>query len=392
MINLFEHFDTVSADLLRSQYIAKLKIPTVAMYDDGFLPKEVDSPIQYFCKFSNNHQPLYFDKLPLPKYWRIMSTASKGEVFDLAQKRADIIYSSGNNTRLIKEVHWLAPAGTISWVDHYNRHGERFARTYYEQGEPVQRKYYNNEGQVVIDWNLQTNDLFLTTSHLQRHFASLADFTVYYLRLRHYSLDHVLYNTLNQALAVSLRLPNNGEDVLFWHEKIDDKLPGNMQFLIDNSTRTKHVIFQNYRDWQRQKQFIPTETGDIDFQYLGMIFPHPRSNNLQPNALILTNSDQIEQLAQLVKLLPNVHFNVASITEMSGKLLAYQDYPNVSLYPVVSDQRLKQLMANNDVYLDVNYGSEILDAVRGAFEQNMLVLLVLLAVVRPVTLLAVRVV
>lgn len=373
MINLFEHFDTASADFLRSQYIAKMKIPAVAMYDDGFLPKEVDSPIQYFCKFSNNQSALYFDKLPLPKYWRIMSTAAKGEVFDLTHKRADVIYSSNNNTRLIKEVHWLDENGQISWIDHYNRHGERFAKTYYEAGHPVQRKYYNCESQVVIDWNLQANDLFLNSEGKQRHFANLADFMVYYLQLRHYSLDHVLYNTLNQSLEVSLRLPNSGSDILFWHEKTGSQLPGNMQFLINHEGRTKTIVFQDYLDWQRRAEFMPADQRGMNFEYLGMIYPHPRSNHLQPNALVLTNSDQIEGLSDLVKLLPNVHFNVAAVTEMSGKLMAFQDFPNVDLYPTVSDPQLKKLMAKNDVYLDINYGDEILDAVRGAFEQNMLV-------------------
>ncbi len=55
---------------------------------------------------------------------------------------------------------------------------------------------------------------------------------------------------------------------------------------------------------------------------------------------------------------------------MSGKLLAYQQYENVELYPNVSSARVKQLIADCDIYLDINRQNEILDAVRGAFEQN----------------------
>lgn len=374
MINLFEYFDTASADFLRSQYIAKLKIPSVAIYDDGFLPKEVDSPIQYFCKFSNNHLPLYFDKLSIPKHWRIMSTAAKGEIFDLAVKRADIIYSKGDNTRFVKEVRWLGNDNQVSWVDHYNQHGARFAKTFYEAGQPVQRRYYDRQGKIVIDWNLRVNDIFLNVKGTQRHFANLADFVIYYLQLRHLSLDHILYNTLNRSLEVSLHLPKDGIDILFWHEKTGDQLPGNMQYLVDNQTRTKKIVFQNYLDWERLAKSLPNDKNSgVDFQYLGMIYPHPRSNQLRPNSLVLTNSDQIAQLEQLIKFLPNVTFNIAAVTEMSSKLLAYNDYPNVNLFPTVSDQQLKILMAQNDIYLDINYGNEILDAVRGAFEQNMLI-------------------
>lgn len=373
MINLFEHYDVASADLLRSEIIAKIKVPSVAIFDDGFLPKEVDSPIQHYCQFNRHHQPLYFDKLPLPKYWKINSVAGSGTVYDLNQKRAEITYSSADNSRIIKEVRWLNLAGQVNWVDHYNRYGERFAKTYYENGRAVFEKYFKNSDHQVMAWNCLKGDFWLKVDGYERHFASRADFVAYYLQQRQYPLNHVIYNTLNVSLAVTMNLPKSGSDILFWHEKTADQLPGNMQYLVDNETRTKHVIFQNYTDWQQRDRFLPKEPGHVDFQYLGMIYPHPRSNKLQQRGLILTNSDQVEQLDKLVKLLPNFEFNVTAVTEMSGKLLQFGDLPNCNVYPTVSQQRLKQLMADCDVYFDINHGDEILDAVRGAFEQNMLI-------------------
>ena len=95
---------------------------------------------------------------------------------------------------------------------------------------------------------------------------------------------------------------------------------------------------------------------------------------MRPEALIFTNSDEIVELTTLVKQLPQVKFHIAAVTEMSEKLLSYQQYSNVELYPNVSRQRVKQLIADCDIYLDINRQNEILDAVRGAFEQNMLIL------------------
>lgn len=373
MINLFEHFDRASEDFLRSQYMAGFRIPAVAIYDDGFLPVEVDSPFHYYCNFSKKVHPVYFDKLPIPHFWRMMSSNTKGEIFDMEYKRADVIYSAGDNSRLVKEVQWLDKNGKLSWVDHYNRQGDRFAKTYYTNGKAMTRKYFNRQGNTVIIWNLVAGDLFLNSDNLKRHFMNIADFMVFYLKERQYNLDHVFYNTLNQSLMVVNRLPNDGEDVLFWHEHTGDQIPGNMKYLMNNKTRTQRIIFQDYRDWQRRDQFLPQDTGYIkDIQYLGIIYPHPRGNNMHPKALIVTNSDQIDHLEELVKLLPNIQFNIAAITEMSNKLMAFQDYANVQLYPTASGNRLKQLMADCDVYFDINRGNEILDAVRGAFENNML--------------------
>ena len=46
MLNLFDDWQRGSIDLVRSQKIAGIKVPTVVMNDDGFLPAEVDSPIK----------------------------------------------------------------------------------------------------------------------------------------------------------------------------------------------------------------------------------------------------------------------------------------------------------------------------------------------------------
>ncbi|WP_251547617.1 accessory Sec system glycosylation chaperone GtfB [Limosilactobacillus caecicola] len=374
MLNLFENLDRPSLDLLRSEMIAKFKIPTVVMYDDGYLPDEVDSPIKYYCKLGGNRKPMYFDQLQFPKFWRVESTGNEGKVYDIDKLRATMVYSATDNSRLVKEVHWLNDAGQIAWVDHYDRHGQRFAKTIYESGRAALRQFFDNRGRIVIVWNMIADDVFLHAGYESRHFGSYVDFVSYFLQDQHYQLDHLFINTLNRSLAVSLRLPKSGTDTIFWHEKLGNELPGNMKFVMENDSRVKHIVFERYLDWQRRSEFLPEDTGNVDVQYLGFIYPHPRGNEMRPNALTFTNSDQVEHLEELVKLLPNVHFNIAAITEMSSKLMAFQDYENVDLYPVVTKQQTQQLVDNCDVYLDINHGNEIFDAVRGAFERNMLIL------------------
>lgn len=377
MINLFENFDHASLDLLRSERIAKFNIPSVAINDNGFLPAEIDTPVKYFCQLNSSRKPLYFDQVPLPnKYWRIQGNAQGAQVMDLTTKRADIKYRLNDNSRLVQEVVWYDRFGKAAFTDHYDQHGFLFAKTLFQNGVPAVKKYFNHQNEEVIVHLLQSGNIFLNVGRKQRHFADLRSFLKYFLELRHYDLDHVIYNSLNQSLQVSLSLPKIGEDILFWHEKVEkDNLPGNMKFLMDNETRTRHVVFQRYNDWQRLKgQLTSASASHVDFQYLGMIYPHPRANQLRATALIFTNSDQVVHLKELVQLLPNVHFSVAALTDMSDKLLAFNSSSNVSLYPRVTGKQVKQLVKDNDIYLDINKGNEIVDAVRGAFEQNMLIL------------------
>lgn len=233
MINLIERLDGPSKDFLRSQSIAGLKIPTVVIHDDGFLPAELDSPIKYYCQFSKKGLPLYFDKLPLPRFWRITANGSKATVLDLDRKRAEIFYQKKDNTRLIKEVHWLNRQGQLSWIDHYNSDGHKFAQTFYDQGVAVLRKYFNAQGKAVLIHNLTVGDFYLKANDQYRHFQNLVAFVIYYLKQRHYNLDHIFYNTLNESLSVTLNLQEPGVDTLFWHEAGNQQLPGNMQFLMD---------------------------------------------------------------------------------------------------------------------------------------------------------------
>ena len=71
--------------------------------------------------------------------------------------------------------------------------------------------------------------------------------------------------------------------------------------------------------------------------------------------------------------MPNLQINIVSITAMSNKLLEFKRYSNIALYPNVTYQKIAELFNICDVYLDINHQNEILNGVRSAFEQNMLI-------------------
>ena len=109
MLNLFDDWQRGSIDLVRSQKIAGIKVPTVVINDDGFLPAEVDSPIKQYRKQTG--EPLYFDQVQVPRFWQIKGDASGAQVYDLNTKRAEIRFFKNDNTRFVKQVEWLNAAG-----------------------------------------------------------------------------------------------------------------------------------------------------------------------------------------------------------------------------------------------------------------------------------------
>ena len=72
--------------------------------------------------------------------------------------------------------------------------------------------------------------------------------------------------------------------------------------------------------------------------------------------------------------MPDVTFRIAAVTEMSSKLLDMLRYPNVVLYQNASPQKIQELYQLSDIYLDINHSNELLQAVRQAFEHNLLIL------------------
>jgi accessory Sec system glycosyltransferase GtfB len=90
--------------------------------------------------------------------------------------------------------------------------------------------------------------------------------------------------------------------------------------------------------------------------------------------MILTASDQIEKLEELVQELPEVIFHVAAHTRVSDKLYQLSEYDNVKVYPLISATELKDLWRRCDFYLDINHYREIDDAVNVASQRNLLIL------------------
>lgn len=196
----------------------------------------------------------------------------------------------------------------------------------------------------------------------------------YHLEHADLTVDRIMYNTLADGFQVTESMASTTHDnILFWQEPITDSVPGNMAYLLSQDDANTKVVVQHREAYERLMTLLPADQ-QAKVTYLGFIYPFRRQNQQRPTAVTFTNSDQMEQLEALVRTLPQVTFNVGVLTEMSTKLLNFDQYDNVNLYPQILQTDVDRLVQEADLYLDINHGNEILDASRTAFENNMLIL------------------
>lgn len=376
MINLFDTYNQASWDLHYSLLVSGYNNPTVVINDDGFLPEDVTSPYLFFTGFDPKikDQALYFNQVPVPKFWEIRGNNTGAEIYDYHTKKGQIHYTEPAHKRLVKSVDWFDEKGVTRATDRYNKQGYRFSQVVYNRdGQAVLTSYFDQDGKEVLVEHHGTGDITLNYQGKVYIFKTRVDFIIFYLRATTFNLDRIFYNSLATPFMVAHHLGGQGRDVLFWQEKLGDAIPGNMDFLLRGKSRQTQVAMQDGDTYQKAQSLLADEQKALVGQ-LGLMYPTSRTNRGQKEALILTNTDQVEELEKLVKELPELTFHIGALTEMSSRLTDMGQYANVKLYPNIATTTVKKLYQDCDIYLDINKGNEILSALRKAFENQQLIM------------------
>jgi accessory Sec system glycosyltransferase GtfB len=392
---LFDNYGQESQNLYTSFRLAGSNVPAVVIEDDGFLPDEVLSVYGFFlgdfreavdsgqCVLTENPhrfaqnivpgKPRYFNQITVPDYWEITASNVSGRIMDHERERGRIFYTEPAHKRLVKVVDWLDEKGIVRSSDHYNRFGALYARTIFNaKGQKVNKSYFSADGKEIIVENFVTGDIILNEAGKVRFFPTKTDFVLHFLKRCGLGHRRIFFNSLSTPFFVSERLSANDHgDILFWNEPPRADIPGNMQIILNGaSRRTGHIFVQKRKSYEK---LIELGASPQVVTPKGYIWPFERENGGGRQALVCTNSDNILKLQKLVEALPQVHFHIAAITEMSSKLMAMERFANVSLYPGIKNEMYEELLAACDIYLDINYEREILSSLRRAFLNNQLI-------------------
>ena len=373
---LLDYYGPESRMLHQSFLAAGYNGPVVVIEDDGFLPDDVISVFRSFCGDGSalEGKPKYFNQIDVPDYWEISGTGLGGKITDYTHERGRISYREPLNERIVRAVDWLDSSGVVRSTDHYDSHGLLFARTELsKEGKRFCRTWFSPEGKEIIVENFATGDIMLLQGGHSSFFRSKTELVIKLFDELGIAPERIWYNSLSTPHFVSQSLKaERKQDVLFWQEGPRNDIPGNMQSILNGtSPRTAKILVQKRNSYNK---LIDLGADPNVVEPLGFIYPFEKESAGANEVLICTNSDQIEKLTELVEALPELHFHVAAVTEMSTKLLDMRKYSNVSLYPAARVDKIDSLFKRCGIYLDINHQGEIISAVKKAFLHNMLIL------------------
>ena len=381
IILLLDYFNRGSMDLYDSFVNSGIEVKALVLNDDGFLPEGVINIFEYFlgdyrkCD-SCQGKPLYFNQLTVPDYWEISANNTSGSIHDKQTERGRIFFAKPNHKRYVKLVDYLDEVGNVRCTEHYNKYGALYAKTVFnKKSEKVNKTYFDTEGREIIVENFVTSDIILNYAGETRIFKNRTAFVCYFLKMMGWDTGRLYFNSLSVPFFVSNILRKPGEekrDVLFWQEKPREDIPGNMQVILEGKANgCERIIVQNRSSYNKLIQLGASEKY---VSQMGYIYSFKKENLGRPEALICTNTENVEKLKEIVEGVPQMTFHVTAITEMSSKLLAHEKYENVIMYPNIRPATLERLFNQCDFYLDINHEGEIVKATRQAFVYNLLIL------------------
>ena len=377
MIILADQINAYSSRLIESLKSCGIDCPTIAVLYDGFLPEGVESPYSYYMGDNESEgKPLFFGRIECPSHQEIRAEGGNATVYERNTVRSRVFYSEPKEKRYIRIVDQLDEAGKVRWSDHYNRFGRCFARTVLDRDQKRLFKFFfDQEGKEKIEENFVTGHIVLKKDGRDVIFKNKTDFVTYYLKDRGFDLDRIFFNSLSTPFFVSEKLQKEGlegRDILFWQEGIGDDIPRNMQAIFnDKDCRTKKIAVM-YRNVFEHMEKLPLDKDR--YGLLGYHYEFEKENTGKKEVAIFTNSDDVENLEDIVKALPDFMFHVAAVTEMSSKLMSMDRYDNVRLYPNIRTKKVEELFDTCDFLLDINREKEILGADERAFLHNHLIL------------------
>lgn len=299
--------------------------------------------------------PLFFNDLEVPELWECWTLGITTYLFDGEERRANVVFREDILSRTVERVEWFGQGEEIVSIDVYNRYGWRSKRSLLtEAGQPYLDIYLNRQQEEVL-----------------LHFVSQGTF----LHQTPKGRDQLYANKEELHRAVLRQVLPENEAILLMDKTLLDVVKEIPKERLAYCAREAHALDEIK---EHVGQILLVEDGILSEKKDGITalsgLVDVDQEKFQPEALIMTASQEVEGLADLVHDFPQVTFHIAALTAMGPKLTDLAARPNVRLYPGISLEKYENLLSSCSIYLDCNRGEEVWSSSLHALENGQILL------------------
>lgn len=335
----------------------------------GFKECKTIEAIDLFCGISERNDVLkekdrYYAFIDIPQYWSVRADGLNGAIYDNKTKKANIYFKNPIEKRMVSRVEWIDRNNTVYKVDYYNKYGYMYCSENVSGGNVTVREFYDRNGDIkVLE---QTGPKTYTTFGTRispKSYRGFADYLEAYLKYNKI-YDENIWLTSDEIL--------NKFAWDYGNFKISylpqNRLNSDLTVITQTNTAFRILCSEEQQvNWYKENSNYKC---DRLYSYL----ENNKSKFGRKEAFIITESDQLEYIEQLINDFPEITFHIAASTIMSDKLTRLDINNNVELYPCITEQKRKELFERCDIYLDINHYRELYNAVNEAMVNNMIIL------------------
>lgn len=358
MIYLTDNFNQSNIHFIEDIMTAGVDIKVISK-----LELEVGNAKVYFLPMILSNQmvavpreksPVFALNIQVPEFWEIHMDYHQGLMLDKDIQRGVIHYFEAGLC-MTKMVEWWDTTGKVLKKDYYHESGWRYKQELFNEEEQViSIHYFSPENQLLMveDVDKQIYTVFDKDRTYFYNEKQLWITCVENLRKNQEPLvvgDVKIAEYLQEEPIIACytdKTPLEQNDIQLWLS------------LVDKLYIYHYSVYHTIPRLENIHHLSPLYREHLD------VFKH--------RALIVTHTQEVERIEELVDALPMLEFHIAAVTAMGGRLMDLEVKENVRLYPGISQQQFKALLDTCTIYLDINHFIEILDSVDEALESGLL--------------------
>ncbi|EFX38611.1 putative accessory Sec system glycosyltransferase GtfB [Streptococcus parasanguinis ATCC 903] len=296
-------------------------------------------------------KPLFFNDLAVPELWECWTLGITTYLFDGEERRANVVLRGDILSRTVDRVEWFGQREEILSIDVYNRYGWRSKQSLLtEAGQPYLDIYLNpQQEEVLLHFVSQGTFLLQSPKGRDRLYANKEEMQRTVLE-QVLPDDEAILLLDKSLLEVVKKIPK--ERLAYCARDAHD--------LDEIKEQVSQILLVEDGLLREEKDGITALSGLVDVE----------QESFQPEALVMTASQEVEGLSSLVHQFPQVTFHIAALTAMGPKLTDLETCSNVHLYPGISLGNYESLLARCSIYLDCNQGEEVWSSSLHALENG----------------------